>query len=71
MSKITQEPESKVDDEYKDNQDSSDNHEVKLTDEEIKLCAYSYKERLLYYIVYPRYFFEKLWESITTLKWKF
>lgn len=44
--------------------------EIILNDEEMNLCNANLSEKILYYIVYPNYFFEKTYETISTLSWK-
>tara|TARA_Y200000002_G_scaffold347677_1_gene323028 strand:- start:715 stop:900 length:186 start_codon:yes stop_codon:yes gene_type:complete len=44
--------------------------EIILNDEEMNLCDANLSERILYYIAYPYYFFEKTYETISTLSWK-
>lgn len=70
---IIEETESEIAEENSYNSDKEINNYneiIKLTDEEIKICSYSYNERILYYLIYPKYFLQVLWDSITTFTWK-
>ena len=40
-----------------------------LTEYEKDLLSYSWKERIVYYLAYPRCFLNRLYESIINLKW--
>ena len=53
-----------------DHETNNYNETIKLTYEEIELLSANYSERILYYMFYPKYFLQVLWESITTLRWK-
>ena len=44
---------------------------VNLTEEEQKICDASYSEVVLFYLTKPTIFLNDLYESITTLSWKF
>tara|TARA_B100000902_G_C27314361_1_gene920331 strand:+ start:3682 stop:3912 length:231 start_codon:yes stop_codon:yes gene_type:complete len=70
---IIEETKSDIEEEsnYQNDHEINDyNEEIKLTDEKIELLSANYSERILYYMFYPKYFLEVLWESITTLRWK-
>ena len=70
---IIEETKSNIEEEsyYQNDHEINDyNEEIKLTDEKIELLSANYSERILYYMFYPKYFLEVLWESITTLRWK-
>lgn len=40
-----------------------------LTEYDKDLLSHSWKERIIYYLAYPRYFLNKLYESIIHFKW--
>ena len=42
-----------------------------LTKEQEEICRASYSEIILHYIVTPSVFFTHVYESITTMSWKF
>ena len=70
---IIEETKSDIEEEsnYQNDHEINDSNEtIKLIDEEIKIYSYGYNERILYYLIYPKYFFKKIWESITTFRWK-
>ena len=50
---------------------NEDTRSYKLDSEEIELLSANYSERILYYIFYPKYFLQILWESVREFKWRF
>jgi hypothetical protein len=44
---------------------------AKFTKEEQLACAFTWKERVLYYIVHPSYFLQVMSHSILNWVWKF
>ena len=44
---------------------------VKFTKEEQLACAFTWKERILYYIVHPRYFLNVAYHSVLNWVWKY
>ena len=47
------------------------NMPVKFTKEEQLACAFTWKERILYYIIHPSYFYQVISHSILNWIWKY
>ena len=44
---------------------------VKFTKEEQLACAFTWKERILYYIIHPRYFANVVYYNVLNWVWKY
>ena len=44
---------------------------IELSEEEKKMCNASYNEVLLFYLVNPTVFLSHVYDSVSTMEWKF